>query len=98
MAVKISSVSSGKLTGISATRSVSKSQGVSAAQAVGGVDNVSLTSAVSELQELERRIALMPVVDARLVEEVQKKLANGSFRVDPETTASKLIDHERSLS
>jgi anti-sigma28 factor (negative regulator of flagellin synthesis) len=49
------------------------------------------------MQQLENRITKMPVVDAQLIQEVQHKLATGSFRVDPESAASKLLTMESSL-
>lgn len=60
-------------------------------------DSVSLTGTASQLQQLESRIRQMPVVDAQLVDEVQRKLSNGSFRIDPESSASKLLAMENAL-
>jgi|GEM_PF-1654508 len=100
MAIKINSLSSGGLQGLvggapleRTEESASSDRGGRAEQG----DSISLTHTAAQFQQLESQIAQMPVVDARLVEEVQRQLATGSFRVDPESTASKLITMERSL-
>jgi anti-sigma28 factor (negative regulator of flagellin synthesis) len=46
---------------------------------------------------MESHIAKMSVVDAQLVQEVQHKLARGSFIVDADSAASKLLTMETSL-
>ena len=102
MAVKISSLSSGSLQGTKGGGSVDRTDEAAGAHSLhktyaGSDDTVSLTSNASQLQQLEGRITLMSVVDAQLVEEVQRQLATGSFRIDPESSASKLLTMERSL-
>ncbi len=102
MAVKISSLSSGSLQGIRGDSSVERADKAFSAQSLhkthaGSDDSINLTSNASQLRELENRIAQMSVVDAQLVEEVQRKLATGSFRVDPESSSSKLLMMELSL-
>ena len=102
MAVKISSLSSRSLQNISgggATERTEESSGASSLHKThaGSDDSISLTSSVSQLQELESKISQMSVVDAQLVEEVQRKLATGSFRIDPNNSANKMIAMELSL-
>ena len=102
MAVKISSLSRGNVhslgtSGAQRTDPGSNTEASARSRSPGG-DTLSLTSTAGELQQLEGRIKQMPVVDAQLVDEVQRKLSTGSFRVDPESSASKLLDMERSLS
>ena len=100
MAVKISSLSSGNLQGLGGSGTVARSEDSTSPASNGGAarsDSVSLTSTAAQLQQLESRIAQMPVVDAQLVEEVQRQLATGSFRVDPDSSASKLLKMETSL-
>ncbi|MES9850703.1 MAG: flagellar biosynthesis anti-sigma factor FlgM [Candidatus Thiodiazotropha sp. L084R] len=65
--------------------------------AVSGGDRVDLTGDASKLQELEGRIADMPIVDAQKVEAVQQALATGSFTIDPQTAADKMLAMELSL-
>ncbi len=102
MAVKISSLSTGSLPGAGGGSSVDRTDKASAAHSspqthAGSDDTISLTSTTSQLRELENRIAQMSVVDAQMVEEVQRKLTTGSFRIDPESSASKLLMMELSL-
>lgn len=70
----------------------------SKASGTGGVgasgDQVSLTASAALLQELEKEIAQLPVVDAGRVENVQRALATGTFQVDPARTADKLLQLE----
>lgn len=57
-------------------------------------DQVSLTASASLLQELEREIAQLPVVDTRRVDEVQRSLATGTFTVNAPQVADKLMQLE----
>ncbi len=61
-------------------------------------DRVSLTSSATLLQDLEKEVATMPVVDTQRVEAVQMSLATGTFEVDPGRTADKLIEFEFALN
>lgn len=102
MAVKISSLSSGSLKGIGSNDSAERTDKTSNAYSADATsfshgDTVSLTGTAAQLQQLESRIAKLPVVDAQLVQEVQRKLATGSFRVNPESAAAKLLTMENSL-
>ncbi len=102
MAVKISSLSSGSLQGVGGGNSVDRTDETAGGQSLhkthaGSDDTINLTSNASQLQELENRISQMSVVDAQQVEEVQLKLATGSFRIDPESSANKLLMMELSL-
>lgn len=102
MAVKISSLSSGTLKGPANSSSASQTEETAAGHALhktiaGSSDSLSLTQNASELLSLENRISQMSVVDAQRVEEVQRKLATGSFRIDPDSAASKLLMMELSL-
>jgi negative regulator of flagellin synthesis FlgM len=102
MAVKISSLSSGSLRGTTGGGATERTENASGARSLhkthaGSNESISLTSTASELQQLENKISLMSVVDAQLVEEVQQKLATGSFRIDPQNSANKLISMELSL-
>lgn len=102
MAVKISSFSSSNFKSIGKNDPVEQADKgseshSSSASNIGHTDTVSLTGSASQLQQLESRISKMSVVDARLVQEVQRQLATGSFRVNPESAASKLLIMETSL-
>jgi negative regulator of flagellin synthesis FlgM len=102
MAVKINSLSSGNLKGLGTNEAIERADEASNTHtsdlaSTNQGDTVSLTGIASQMQQLENRITKMPVVDAQLIQEVQHKLATGSFRVDPESAASKLLTMESSL-
>lgn len=87
--------SSGKTgkTGSNSSASSSAKSG-SSAQA----DSVNLTASATQLQELENRIASMPVVDAAIVDSVQQQISTGSFEVNEKSTADKLLTTEKNLA
>lgn len=63
-----------------------------------GSDSVKLTDDAVLLQELERAVNEAPVVDSRRVAETRRALAEGSYRVDPQTVAAKLARMEWELA
>lgn len=60
-------------------------------------DTVSLTDTAGQLSQLQNAVASLPVVDTDRVEAVRQALANGTFEVDPQRTADKLVDFESIL-
>ncbi len=56
---------------------------------------VSLTSGAAHLQALVRQVAELPVVDMERVAEVRARLEEGSFRIDPQRVAAKLLAFEQ---
>ena len=81
---------------VESTAGLSTAAGKTAANAGVGAagDQVSLTASAALLQELEKEIAQLPVVDTGRVESVQRALATGTFQVDPARTADKLLQLE----
>ncbi|WP_455234530.1 flagellar biosynthesis anti-sigma factor FlgM [Thiogranum longum] len=61
-------------------------------------DRVSLTSDARQLQQLESRIASEPVVDNQRVETVRNAVENGTFAVNSERIADKLLSIEQALT
>lgn len=61
------------------------------------VDKVSLTDTAARLRELERGLANQPVVDVERVQSVQGAIKEGTFEVDPDSVAEKMIEFEGSL-
>jgi len=101
MAIEISSLSSSALQGATDSASTNRAKPSSeATSATPGprADSVSLTSSASELQQLEQKIAKMPVVDAQRVETTQRSLATGNYKVSPDDSAEQLLEMERSLA
>lgn len=71
-----------------------KGGGKSPPQATGG-DSVSVSESSSQVRALEAQLAAIDVTDAGKVESVKAALADGSFTVDAEVVADRLIDHTK---
>lgn len=69
----------------------------SASPAGGTTDQVSLTPTAQQLRGLEQQIADQPVVDSQKVNDVKEALANGSFEINPERIAAKMMSLEKAL-
>ncbi len=61
-------------------------------------DRVSLTASATQLAALEEQISSLPVVDANRVAETRHALATGTHRIDPESTADRLLAVERAFA
>lgn len=102
MAIEINSLTSNSLRNVGDDSAVSRTQVNPALSRVAEKvkaksDTFDKTGSAAKLQELEARIAQMPVVDAQHVEAVQRALATGSFTIDPQSTAGKLLYMELAL-
>jgi len=61
----------------------------------GGSDSLTLTESSTRIRSLESQLASIDVADAGKVESVKAALANGTFAVDAEVVADRLIDHTK---
>ncbi len=61
-------------------------------------DTVSLTNASAQLRSLENTLAELPVVDTQRVESIKQAIADGSYQVNAENVANKLINLEQGLA
>jgi negative regulator of flagellin synthesis FlgM len=61
-------------------------------------DSVNLTGEARQLQALEARIANEPVVDTQRVQAVRTAVENGTFTINPERIADKMISLEQALT
>ncbi len=57
-------------------------------------DKVSMTSEAARLQKIEEQLSAVPAVNSQKVAEIKAAIANGSFTIDPQAIASKLIAYE----
>jgi negative regulator of flagellin synthesis FlgM len=64
----------------------------------GGSDKVSLTGDASRLRELERGLESQPVVDSQRVDAVRSAVENGTFEVNPDRIAEKMMSLEQALT
>lgn len=60
-------------------------------------DTVSLSDGARQLGKLEPTSIPAPVIDTERVEQVKQALADGSYNVDPEKIADKLMQFESML-
>ncbi len=71
-----------------------KGAGKTSAPATGS-DSLTLTDSSTRIRALESQLASVDVTDAGKVESVKAVLADGSFTVDAEVVADRLIDHTK---
>jgi len=64
----------------------------------GGADRVSLTGQAHQLRALESGLESQPVVDSQRVEAVRSAVEQGTFTINPERIAEKLISLEQALT
>jgi negative regulator of flagellin synthesis FlgM len=72
-----------------------KGAGKTATPAAGGSDSLTLTESSTRIRSLESQLASVDVADAGKIESVKAALANGTFTVDAEVVADRLIDHTK---
>ncbi len=69
--------------------------GKSSAPTVGSGDSLSLTESSTHIRTLESQLASVDVTDIGKVESVKAAIADGTFTVDAEVVADRLIDHAK---
>jgi negative regulator of flagellin synthesis FlgM len=60
-------------------------------------DTVSLSDNAMQLGKLDSSVAATPVVDTQRVEQVKQAISDGTYEVDPEKVADKLMQFESIL-
>lgn len=73
-----------------------KSQAVGSSQS--RTDEVLLTDSAQRLQAIERELDSVPAVDKAKVESVQARIADGSFEIDANSIAEKLLATDELLT
>jgi negative regulator of flagellin synthesis FlgM len=82
-------------------RSVAENAGVRTGGAApgkdggGGGDRVTLTDTARRLSELTSTVSEQPAVDTQRVEQIRQAIQDGSYRVNPERIAERLIEMEK---
>lgn len=74
--------------------------GVSAdapARPVEAADSLKLTGEATSLQAIERELSSASAIDAQRVAAVRESLQNGSYRINPEAIASRMLDLDQQL-
>lgn len=85
------------ITGVSVNdgqRRVDKAKGADASPAE---NNVHISPQSSQLQRAESSASSSSVVDTALVQEIKQAINDGSFRVNPEVVADRLLETVREL-
>ena len=78
-----------------AKTSATKGGGKASAPTAGGSDSLTLTESSTRVRSLEAQLAAVDVTDIGKVEAVKAALADGSFTVDAEVVADRLIEHTK---
>lgn len=60
-------------------------------------DNVNLSSQARDLKKLETQLDSYPEVDDARVDQIRTALADGSYKVDADQLAQKLLDSDESI-
>lgn len=71
--------------------------GESKAQAVQAADSVRLTGEATQLQAMQRELSNASAIDPARVQSVRQALENGSYRINPDAIASRMLDLDRQL-
>ena len=66
--------------------------------AAASTDRVTLTDSAAKLQQLEKDLSKLPVVDENRVESLKKAIASGEYKIDPTKTAEKFLQIESALN
>ncbi|MBN6150116.1 flagellar biosynthesis anti-sigma factor FlgM [Xanthomonas sp. AmX2] len=69
-----------------------------AVDATAAADSLRLTGEASGLQTLQRELSTAPAVDEARVQSVRDALQNGSYKINPDAIASRMLDLDRQLS
>ena len=60
-----------------------------------GADSLTLTESSTRMRAMEAELANVDIADASKIESVKDALAKGTFTVDAEIVADRLIDHSK---
>ncbi len=60
-----------------------------------GGDSVTLTQTAAEMLKLEQNLAKIPDVDSSLVDSIKSSISEGTYRINPEDIANRLLAIEK---
>ncbi|MEK6749008.1 MAG: flagellar biosynthesis anti-sigma factor FlgM [Pseudomonadota bacterium] len=61
-------------------------------------DRLSLTSEATLLKDVEKRLAALPIVDAQKVARIRNEISQGTYTIDPQKVADKLLNFEKLIT
>lgn len=85
-----------KASGAQNTQPAPTEQAKTQAQAGRG-DNVSLSSQAKDLKQLEQKLGDYPEMDDDRIAEIRSALENGTYKVDAEKLAQKMLEMDESI-
>lgn len=68
--------------------------GVASPESAAQSDSVSLTSAGMQLAQVDQNLSRQPVVDSQRVAQIRQKILSGTYAIDPQRIADKLLSYE----
>ncbi len=71
--------------------------GEAKAKAVEAADSVRLTDEATQLQAMHRGLSSAPAIDHARVQAVRESLENGSYRINPDAIAARMLDLDQQL-
>lgn len=71
--------------------------GDSAARPVEAVDSLRLTGEATNLQAMQRELSTAPAIDNARVQAVREALESGSYKINPEAIAQRMLDLDQQL-
>jgi len=67
------------------------------AHPVEAADSLRLTGEATSLQTLQRELSSAPAIDAGRVQAVREALQNGSYKINPDAIASRMLELDQQL-
>ncbi|HBS56295.1 MAG TPA: flagellar biosynthesis anti-sigma factor FlgM [Stenotrophomonas sp.] len=67
------------------------------ARPVEAADSLRLTGEATNLQALERELSTAPAMDTQRVAAVRESLQNGSYKINPDAIASRMLELDQQL-
>lgn len=71
--------------------------GGGAGRPVEAADSLRLTGEATSLQALQRELSTAPAIDNARVQSVREALENGSYRINPDAIAQRMLDLDQHL-
>ena len=60
-------------------------------------DSINLTDSATRIKALEEQVARLPIVDTKKIEQIQNSINDGTYEINPERIAEKMIRFEKDL-